>query len=140
MSVIEQCCFNSDPDPFNGQTVDLILKPPKFSIESRPCVKKADLEHYWNDTLLLWQQHSWSRTKKTLKKIKLNKTPQLLNSGIDIHGTQVMNFGCGIGPKTLERGICFFPIVSMYIVHGLGMKNGQVRVSSLFMSESVILS
>ena len=32
--VIEQCCFNSAPDPFNGQTVNFILKPPK-SIETR---------------------------------------------------------------------------------------------------------
>ena len=31
--VIEQCCFNSVPDPFNGQTVNFILKPPKV-IES----------------------------------------------------------------------------------------------------------
>ena len=30
--VIEQCCFNSAPDPFHGQTVNLILKPP---IESK---------------------------------------------------------------------------------------------------------
>ena len=27
--VIEQCCFNSVPAPFNCQTVNLILKPPK---------------------------------------------------------------------------------------------------------------
>ena len=27
--VIEQCCFNSVRDPFNGQTVNFILKPPK---------------------------------------------------------------------------------------------------------------
>ena len=32
--LIEQCCFNSVPDPFNGQTVNFILKPPKV-IESR---------------------------------------------------------------------------------------------------------
>ena len=32
--VIEQCCFNSIPDPFNGQTDNLILKPPEV-IESR---------------------------------------------------------------------------------------------------------
>ena len=32
--VIEQCCFNSVPDPFNGQTVYFILRPPKV-IESR---------------------------------------------------------------------------------------------------------
>ena len=43
--VIGQCCFNSVPDPFNGQTVNLILKPPKV-IESRTYVKKADLECY----------------------------------------------------------------------------------------------
>ena len=38
----EQCCFNSTPDPFNGQTVDFILKPPKV-IESTTYVKKANL-------------------------------------------------------------------------------------------------
>ena len=43
--VIEQCCFNSVPDPFNGQTVNFILKPPKV-IESRTYVKKANLKHY----------------------------------------------------------------------------------------------
>ena len=32
--VIEQCCFNSTPDPFNGQRANFILKPPKV-IESR---------------------------------------------------------------------------------------------------------
>ena len=46
------CCFNSVPDPFNGQTVNFILKPPKV-IESRTYVKKANLEHYWNNTVLL---------------------------------------------------------------------------------------
>ena len=43
--VIEQCRFNSVPDPFNGQTVNLILKPLKV-IESRFYVKKANLKHY----------------------------------------------------------------------------------------------
>ena len=43
--VIEQCCVNSVTDPFNGETVDLILKPPKV-IESRTYVKKANLKHY----------------------------------------------------------------------------------------------
>ena len=43
--VIEQCCFNSTPDPFNGQTANSILKPPKV-IESRTYVKKANLECY----------------------------------------------------------------------------------------------
>ena len=58
--VIEQCCFNSVPDPFNGQTVNFILKPPNV-FESRTYVKKFNLEHYWNNTvLLLWRQHSWS--------------------------------------------------------------------------------
>ena len=37
--VIEQCCFNSTPD----QTANFILKPPKV-IESKTCVKKANLE------------------------------------------------------------------------------------------------
>ena len=32
--VIERCSFNSVPDPFNGQIVNSILKPPKV-IESR---------------------------------------------------------------------------------------------------------
>ena len=41
--VIEQCCFNSVPDPFNVQTVNLILKPPKV-IESRTYVKKSQSE------------------------------------------------------------------------------------------------
>ena len=27
--IIEQCCFNSVQDPFNGQTVNFTLKPPK---------------------------------------------------------------------------------------------------------------
>ena len=36
---IEQCCFNSVPDPFNDQTVNFFLKPPKV-IESRTYVKK----------------------------------------------------------------------------------------------------
>ena len=31
--VMEQCCFNSTPDPFNGQTANFTLKPPKI-IES----------------------------------------------------------------------------------------------------------
>ena len=45
IKVIEQCCFNSNPDPFNGQTANFILKPPKV-IESRIYVKEAYLEHY----------------------------------------------------------------------------------------------
>ena len=43
--VIEQCFFNSVPDPFNGQTVNFILKPPKV-IESKTYVKKANLNFY----------------------------------------------------------------------------------------------
>ena len=43
--VIEQCCFNSNPDSFNGQTANFILKPPKV-IESRTQFKKANLKHY----------------------------------------------------------------------------------------------
>ena len=50
--VIEQCCFNSIPDPFNGQRANFILKPPKV-IESRTYVKKANLECNWNNTVLL---------------------------------------------------------------------------------------
>ena len=41
--VIEQCCFNSVPVPFNGQAVNFILKPPKV-IESRTYVKKANVK------------------------------------------------------------------------------------------------
>ena len=41
--VIEQCCFNIVPDPFNGQTVKFILKPPKV-IESRIYGKKSQSE------------------------------------------------------------------------------------------------
>ena len=40
--VIEQCCFNSVLDPFNGQTVKFILKPPKV-IESRSYVIKKPI-------------------------------------------------------------------------------------------------
>ena len=43
--VIEQCCFNSIPDPCNCQTVNFILKPPKV-IESRTYVKKANMKRY----------------------------------------------------------------------------------------------
>ena len=45
LRVLEQGCFNSFPDPFNGQTVNFILKPPKV-IESRTYVKKANRKHY----------------------------------------------------------------------------------------------
>ena len=38
--VKEQCGFNSTPDPFNGQTANFILEPPKV-IESRIYVKKS---------------------------------------------------------------------------------------------------
>ena len=47
---IEQCCFNSVPDP--GQTVNFILKPQKV-IESITDVKKADPKHFCNNTVLL---------------------------------------------------------------------------------------
>ena len=43
--VIEQCCFNSTPNPFNVQTANFISKLPKV-IESRTYVKKANLECY----------------------------------------------------------------------------------------------
>ena len=56
------------------------------------------------------------KDQENFEENQTEQTPQLLNSGIDIQGTQVMNFGCGIGSKTLERGICFSPIVSMYMV------------------------
>ena len=39
-----QCYFYSVPDPFNGLTVNFIVKPPEV-IESRTYVKKADLKH-----------------------------------------------------------------------------------------------
>ena len=45
VKVIEQCCFNSVPDLFNGQTVNFILKPPKV-IESRTYVRKANMKRY----------------------------------------------------------------------------------------------
>ena len=40
--VIEQCCFNSTPDPFNGQRANFISKPPKvrdhpFVLEGKGC-------------------------------------------------------------------------------------------------------
>ena len=37
--VIEQCCFSSNPNPFNGQTANFISKQSKV-IESRTNVKK----------------------------------------------------------------------------------------------------
>ena len=62
--VIEQCRFNSVPDPFNGQTFNFILKPPKV-IESRIYVKKSiwsaieiTLFHYTRDQLL---KTKWNR-------------------------------------------------------------------------------
>ena len=52
--VIEQCYFDSTSDPSNGQTANFILKPPKV-IDPRTHVKKANLEGFWNNTvLLLW--------------------------------------------------------------------------------------
>ena len=50
------CCYNSTLDPFNGQIVNFISKPPKV-IESRTYVKKANLECYRNNTVLLLWQH-----------------------------------------------------------------------------------
>ena len=41
--VIEQCCLNSAPDIFNGQSVNCILKPPQV-VESRTYVKKGQPE------------------------------------------------------------------------------------------------
>ena len=53
--VIEKCCFNSTSNPFNVQTANFIPKPHKV-IESRTSVKKANLECYWNNfVLLLWR-------------------------------------------------------------------------------------
>ena len=51
LGVIEKCCSN----PFNVQTANFIPKPHKV-IESRTSVKKANLECYWNNfVLLLWR-------------------------------------------------------------------------------------
>ena len=41
--VIEQVCFNSVPDHFNGQIVNFILKPPKVILNQEPSVKKVTL-------------------------------------------------------------------------------------------------
>ena len=41
--VIEQRCFNTTPDPFNGQRVNFILKPPK---DLELMLKKTNLECY----------------------------------------------------------------------------------------------
>ena len=52
--VIEQCCFNSVPDSLNGQTVNLILKPPKV-IESRTLKSQSETlmkQHYFFTFLL----------------------------------------------------------------------------------------
>ena len=38
--VIEQYCFNSVLDPFNGQTVNFILKPPKVKSQSEAQLKQ----------------------------------------------------------------------------------------------------
>ena len=54
--VIEQCCFNSVPDPFNGQTVYFILRPPKV-IESRIKNLKTYLEP--EQLLLFWFNFLW---------------------------------------------------------------------------------
>ena len=45
--VIEPIVFNSVLDPFTGQTVDFILKPPKID-----CLA---IEKIWNTTLLLFE-------------------------------------------------------------------------------------
>ena len=51
LGVIEKCCSN----PFNVQTAIFFPKPHKV-IESRTSVKKANLECYWNNfVLLLWR-------------------------------------------------------------------------------------
>ena len=42
--VIEQCCFNCVSEPFNGQTVNFILKPAKV-IESRTYDKKSQFDY-----------------------------------------------------------------------------------------------
>ena len=90
--VIEQYCFNSTPDLFNGQIANFILKPPKV-IESRTYVKKANLECYWNNTVLLLWPHvqqgnsganflSWSKdTLLWLLQLKGGGGPDSLKRG-----------------------------------------------------------
>ena len=43
--VIEQCCFDSVPDPFSGQIVNLILEPPKRN-QLGTYVKNTKLKQY----------------------------------------------------------------------------------------------
>ena len=72
--VIEQCCFNSTPDPFNGQTANFILKPPKV-FESRTYVKKANLECYRKNTVLLLWRHVHRGATGEERAPKPGKTP-----------------------------------------------------------------
>ena len=57
--VIEQCCFNSTLDPFNGQTANFTLKPTKV-IEATTFVKKSQsgvlLKQHCSITLATAQQ------------------------------------------------------------------------------------
>ena len=56
--VMEQFCFNSTPDPFNGQTANFTLKPPKI-IESTTYAKKKSgvlLKQHCSITLAIAQQ------------------------------------------------------------------------------------
>ena len=84
--VIKQCCFNSTPDPFNGQTANFTLKPPKV-IESTTYVKKANLECYWNNTvLLLWRQHNraslMARLSFNFKQLYIAQRGEVLSKGL----------------------------------------------------------
>ena len=60
----EQCYFDSTPDPFNGQTANFIVKPPRV-IESRSYFKKANLEGYWNNTVDIYSRSIlvWGRRR-----------------------------------------------------------------------------
>ena len=70
--VIEQCCFNSVPDPFNCQTVNFILKPPKV-IESNKRNFKRALEV--NELLLNYQFESgWNWVLRQLLHIIISLT------------------------------------------------------------------
>ena len=40
--VIGQCYFNSVPDPFNGQTADFTLKPPKVIESTTVCLQSGE--------------------------------------------------------------------------------------------------
>ena len=51
--VIEQCCFNSVPDLFNGQTVNFILKSPKVMDKKLAVFEKIQTSHSSEITLFI---------------------------------------------------------------------------------------